>query len=53
MAILYTAARDSDMNRYAGFVLAKVVDQSYRIMSDIWGTADFARVWDRLPRLPS
>lgn len=46
MAILYTAARDSNENRYEGFVLAKVVDQSYRIMSDVWGTADFARVWD-------
>jgi hypothetical protein len=46
MAILYTAARDSNENRYEGLVLAKVVDQSYRIMSDVWGTADFARVWD-------
>lgn len=46
MAILYTAARDSNENRYEGFVLARVVDQSYRIMSDVWGTADFARVWD-------
>lgn len=46
MAILYTAARDSNENRYEGFVLAKVVDQSYRIMSDVWGTADWATVWD-------
>lgn len=46
MAILYTAARDSNENRYEGLVLARVVNQSYRIMSDVWGTADFARVWD-------
>ncbi len=31
---------------WAGFVLEKIVDHSYRIMSDIWGTADFALVWD-------
>jgi hypothetical protein len=52
MAILYTAARDSNENRYEGFVLAKVVDQSYRIMSDVWGTADFARVWDEATASP-
>ncbi len=52
MAILYTAARDSNENRYEGFVLAKVVDQSYRIMSDVWGTADFALVWDEATASP-
>lgn len=52
MAILYTAARDSNENRYEGFVLARVVDQSYRIMSDVWGTADFARVWDEATASP-
>lgn len=52
MAILYTAARDADQNRYEGLVLAKVVDQSYRIMSDVWGTADFARVWDEATASP-
>ena len=52
MAILYTAARDSNENRYEGLVLARVVDQSYRIMSDVWGTADFARVWDEATARP-
>ena len=52
MAILYTAARDSNENCYEGFVLARVVDQSYRIMSDVWGTADFARVWDEATASP-
>lgn len=52
MAILYTAARDADQNRYEGLVLAKVVDQSYRIMSDVWGTADYARVWDEATASP-
>lgn len=52
MAILYTAARDSNENRYEGFVLAKVVDNSYRIMSDVWGSADFALVWDEASASP-
>lgn len=46
MAILYTSGRDLEYNRYEKRVLAQVVDQSYRIMSDVWGTADFALVWD-------
>lgn len=46
MAINYTAERDANENRYEGCVLSKEVDHSYRIMSDIWGTADFALVWD-------
>lgn len=37
---------------WAGLVLEKVVDHSYRIMSDIWGTADFARVWDEATASP-
>lgn len=52
MAILYTAARDANENRYEGFVLAKVVDNSYRIMSDVWGSADFALVWDEATASP-
>jgi hypothetical protein len=52
MAILYTAARDADQNRYEGLVLAKVVDRDYRIMSDVWGTADYARVWDEATASP-
>lgn len=46
MAINYTAERDQNENRYEGRVLAKEHDQSYRIMSDIWGSADWATVWD-------
>lgn len=52
MAILYTAARDSNESRYDGLVLAKVVDRDYRIMSDVWGTADFALVWDEATASP-
>ena len=52
MAILYTAARDANENRYEGYVLEKIVDRSYRIMSDVWGTADFALVWDEKSNEP-
>lgn len=52
MAILYTAERDANENRYEGCVLAKIVDRDYRIMSDIWGTADFALVWDETTSSP-
>lgn len=52
MAILYTETCETHYNRYEGFVLAKVVDQSYRIMSDVWGTADFALVWDEASASP-
>lgn len=53
MAIMYTTARDlAECNRYENAVLAKVVDQSYRIMSDVWGTADFALVWDEATASP-
>lgn len=53
MAIMYTTERDiADYNSYENAVLAKVVDQSYRIMSDVWGTADFALVWDEATASP-
>lgn len=53
MAIMYTTDRDlAECNRYENAVLAKVVDQSYRIMSDVWGTADFALVWDEATASP-
>ena len=52
MAIMYTAERDMNNNTYEGHVLAKVVDQNYRIMSDVWGTADFALVWDEATASP-
>lgn len=46
MAIMYTADRDQNENTYKNQVLAKEHDQSYRIMSDVWGSADWALVWD-------
>ena len=53
MAIMYTTDRDiAECNSYENAVLAKVVDQSYRIMSDVWGTADFALVWDEATASP-
>lgn len=53
MAIMYTTERGlAECNRYENAVLAKVVDQSYRIMSDVWGTADFALVWDEATASP-
>jgi len=52
MAILYTNAREADFNQYANCVLKKEVDQSYRVMSDIWATADWALVWDDTENAP-
>ena len=52
MAILYTAARDMDLNTYAGYVLEKKHDTNYRIMSDVWGSADWAIVWDEVSSGP-
>lgn len=46
MPILYTSERDASNNRYEHRVLSKEVNHSYQIMSDIWGTADYALVWD-------
>lgn len=52
MAILYTAARDADMNRYEGYVLEKQSVSDYRVMSDIWAPADYALVWDEKSNAP-
>lgn len=52
MAILYTATRDSTENRYEGTVLRKIEDHNYRIMSDVWGSADWALVWDEATNGP-
>lgn len=52
MPILYTAERDLNDNRYEGAVLKKIHDSSYRIMSDVWGSADFALVWDEASNGP-
>jgi len=49
MAIAWTEHHngfEGTQTDWAGYVLEKIVDNSYRIMSDIWGTADFALVWD-------
>lgn len=54
MAINWVAERDRNENTYAGYVLEKRHDPSYRIMSDVWCPADFALVWDadnKCPRL--
>lgn len=50
MAILYTLP--TQYNQYENCVLEKKVDNSYRIMSDIWGTADYAYVWDEATASP-
>lgn len=54
MAINWTGEQNRDENTYAGYVLEKRHDPSYRIMSDVWCPADFALVWDadnKCPRL--
>lgn len=52
MAIMYTAERDMNLDTYEGYVLEKIHDNSYRIMSDVWGSADFALVWDEKTNSP-
>ena len=42
---------DSQSN-WEGAVLKVVHDQSYRIMSDVWGSADWALVWDEATASP-
>ena len=42
---------DSQSN-WEGAVLKVVHDQSYRIMSDVWGSADWATVWDEATASP-
>jgi hypothetical protein len=42
---------DSQSN-WEGAVLKIVHDQSYRIMSDVWGSADWATVWDEATASP-
>lgn len=49
MAILWKQNQhgfDGTETTWAGYVLKKTHDTSYRIMSDIWGSADWATVWD-------
>ena len=42
---------DSQSN-WEGAVLKVVHDQNYRIMSDVWGSADWATVWDEATASP-
>lgn len=42
---------DSQTN-WEGLVLKVEHDQSYRIMSDVWGSADWATVWDESTASP-
>jgi len=55
MAIAWTEQHkgfyDSQSN-WEGAVLKVVHDQSYRIMSDVWGSADWAIVWDEATSSP-
>lgn len=37
---------------WAGYVLEKRHDTNYRIMSDVWGSADWATVWDEATSSP-
>lgn len=37
---------------WAGYVLEKIHDNNYRIMSDVWGSADHAIVWDEKSNSP-
>lgn len=37
---------------WAGYVLEKTHDNNYRIMSDVWGSADHALVWDEKANEP-
>lgn len=49
MAIAWTQNQNGfadTQTDWAGYVLEKIVDRDYRIMSDVWGTADWALVWD-------
>jgi hypothetical protein len=55
MAIAWTEQHkgfyDSQSN-WEGAVLKVVHDQNYRIMSDVWGSADWATVWDEATASP-
>ena len=52
MAILWTSERDANNNRYENRVLSVELDKSYRVMSDVWSTADWALVWDDASNSP-
>lgn len=52
MAITWNSDRERNNETYAGYVLEKQHDSSYRIMSDVWCPADFALVWDPVNKGP-
>lgn len=43
---------DGTEQNWEGAVLKVVHDQNYRIMSDVWGSADWALVWDEATASP-
>jgi hypothetical protein len=43
---------DGTQTDWAGYVLEKKHDNSYQIMSDVWGSADWATVWDEATSSP-
>ena len=55
MAIAWSAQHkgfnDTDSN-WEGVTLKVVHDRNYRIMSDVWGSADWATVWDEATASP-
>ena len=55
MAIAWTKMHDGfadTQSNWAGYVLEKKHDTNYRIMSDVWGSADWAIVWDEATSSP-
>jgi len=55
MAIAWTKMHDGfadTQTDWAGYVLEKQHDTNYRIMSDVWGSADWAIVWDEATSSP-
>lgn len=55
MAIAWTQNHngfEGTQTDWAGYVLEKKHDTNYRIMSDVWGSADWAIVWDEATASP-
>ena len=46
MAIFTKENNRSEKVEYVNLVLSEYYDHSYRVMSDVWGTAHYAVVWD-------
>lgn len=55
MAIAWTVQHNGfadAQHDWSGYVLEKTHDTNYRIMSDVWGSADWALVWDEKSNVP-